>query len=60
MKIRATQKVLSIARIEAIKDPEPLIEKMPGEWYASIVSRGLPGKGLVTPRGIMYEMLQMI
>ncbi len=44
MKIRATQKVLSIARIEAIKDPDPLIDKMPGEWYASIVSRGLPGK----------------
>lgn len=44
MKIRATNKVLSIARIKAVQDPTPLIDKMPGEWYASVVSMGMPGK----------------
>jgi len=44
MKIRATNKVLNIARINAATDPAPLMDKMPGEWYASIVSTGLPGK----------------
>ena len=44
MKIRATNKVLSIARIKAVQDPTPLMDKMPGEWYASVVSMGMPGK----------------
>ena len=44
MKIRATKKLLSIARIKAVKDLGPLSDKMPGEWYASIVSMGMPGK----------------
>jgi hypothetical protein len=44
MKIRATNKVLNIARITAAKDPAPLVDEMPGEWYADIVSMGLPGK----------------
>lgn len=44
MKIRATKKLLNIARIKEVKDLSPLTDKMPGEWYASIVSMGLPGK----------------
>jgi hypothetical protein len=44
MKIRATKKLLNIARIKEVKDLSPLIDKMPGEWYASIVSMGMPGK----------------
>lgn len=44
MKIRATNKALSIARIKAVQDPTPLMDKMPGEWYASVVSMGMPGK----------------
>ncbi len=44
MKIRATKKLLNIARIKEVKNLSPLTEKMPGEWYASIVSMGKPGK----------------
>jgi len=44
MKIRATKKLLNIARIKVIKDMSPLSDKMPGEWYSSIVSMGMPGK----------------
>lgn len=44
MKIRATRKLLNIARIKEVKDLSPLTDKMPGEWYASIVSMGMPGK----------------
>jgi hypothetical protein len=44
MKIRATKKLLNIARIKVTKDMSPLIDKMPGEWYSSIVSMGIPGK----------------
>ena len=44
MKIRATKKLLNIARIKVIKDMSPLTDKMPGEWYSSIVSLGMPGK----------------
>jgi hypothetical protein len=44
MKIRATKKLLNIARIKVIKDLSPLTDKMPGEWYSSIVSMGTPGK----------------
>lgn len=44
MKIRATKKLLTIARIKEVKNLSPLTEKMPGEWYASIVSMGIPRK----------------
>jgi hypothetical protein len=44
MKIRATKKLLNIARIKVIKDLSPLTDKMPGEWFASIVTMGMPGK----------------
>lgn len=44
MKIRATKKLLTISRIKEIKDTHPLIDDLPGEWYASLVSMGLPGK----------------
>jgi len=44
MKIRATKKLLNIARIKETKDLSPLMDKMPGEWYSTIVSMGMPGK----------------
>jgi hypothetical protein len=44
MKIRATKKLLNIARIQETKDLSPLMDKMPGEWYSDLVSMGMPGK----------------
>jgi len=44
MKIKATQKLLSISRIIPIKDLNPNTEKLPGEWFASLVPSGKPGK----------------
>lgn len=44
MKIRATTKLLRLSGIKPIKDEAPLDEKLPGEWYASIVSMSKPGK----------------
>jgi hypothetical protein len=47
MIIRSTKKLLNISRIKVKKDVGPLTDKLPGEWYASIVSMGLPGKGAI-------------
>jgi len=38
MKIRATKKLLNIARIKETKDLSPLMDKMPGEWYSTVNS----------------------
>ena len=44
MKIRLTKKLLNISRIKGTKETSPLSEELPGEWYASLVSIGAPGK----------------
>jgi hypothetical protein len=44
MKIRATKKLFNTSRIKEVKDPSPLIDMLPGEWYASTVSMGIPGR----------------
>ena len=44
MKIRVTKKLLNISRIKEAKDPSPLPNNLPGEWYASLVSLNAPGK----------------
>jgi len=44
MIIRATKKLLNISRIEPIKGTTEPVDDLPGEWYASLVSMGRPGK----------------
>lgn len=44
MIIRATNKLLNISRIKPIKNQNDLLDKLPGEWYANIVSMNWPGK----------------
>lgn len=44
MKIRATVKLLNVNKLQPVKDPTPTPESLPGEWYASLVSMGRPGK----------------
>ncbi len=44
MKIRATNKLLKIAKINALTDNNELPGNLPGEWYAAPVSLLLPGK----------------
>ena len=43
MIIRATNKLLNIARIEPVKNESIILSSLPGEWYASLLSTGRPG-----------------
>lgn len=43
MIIRATNKLLNIARIESVKNESIILSSLPGEWYASLLSTGRPG-----------------
>jgi len=43
MIIRATNKLLNIARIESVKNESIILSSLPGEWYASLLSIGRPG-----------------
>ncbi|MBP1631474.1 MAG: hypothetical protein H6Q15_2367 [Bacteroidetes bacterium] len=40
MIIRATNKILNIARIEPVKNESIILSSLPGEWYASLLSTG--------------------
>jgi hypothetical protein len=42
--IRATNKVLKVSRIVAIKQDTILTDNFPGEWYVDLISLGRPGK----------------
>jgi len=44
MIIRATKKLLNVSGIEGIQNTDPLIDSLPGEWYATLVSMKTPGK----------------
>ena len=43
MLIRATSKLLNIARINPVKNLSEIDAHLPGEWYASLVSTGRKG-----------------
>jgi hypothetical protein len=47
MIIRATKKLFNISGIKPIKSQMDLLDKMPGEWYANIVSMNRPGKFVI-------------
>jgi hypothetical protein len=44
MIIRATAKLLKTSKIQPIKNSDKPNTNLPGEWYASLVSMGRPGK----------------
>jgi len=44
MIIRTTAKLLKTSKIQAIKNSDESNTNLPGEWYASLVSMGRPGK----------------
>jgi len=44
MIIRATRKLLSISKIKPDKDSVDIRDKLPGEWYANLISLHKPGK----------------
>ena len=43
MIIRATNKLLNIARIESVKNESIILSSLPGEWYASLLLTGSRG-----------------
>lgn len=47
MIIRATSKLLSIARIKPVKLEALIIGPLPGEWYASLLSTGRKGGSVI-------------
>ncbi len=44
MIIRATKKILNVSGIKPIKNTQQPAAQLPGEWYASLLSLGRPGK----------------
>ena len=47
MIIRATTKLLSIARIKPVKMEASINGPLPGEWYASLLSTGRKGGSVI-------------
>lgn len=47
MVIRATKKLLNIARIEPLENQNETETPLPGEWYAGLVPTGRQGKMLI-------------
>ena len=43
MIIRATNKLLNISRIKTEKNDTEIVDSLPGEWYASLLSTGRQG-----------------